>query len=68
MKKPKTPIGHARRGAIEQTRGFLICLTNPKLTPRVPRPIRRVALACLEHYPPADELAAKEPDASNEPD
>lgn len=37
--------------AILQTEEFLRALTEPKLTPRVPKEIRQRALWCLRHYP-----------------
>lgn len=33
------------------TKYFLVTLCNPKLTPRVPRAIRKEALSLLKHYP-----------------
>ena len=40
-----------RTRSIRYTREFLYLLLDPKQTPRVPRPIRRMALDCLRHYP-----------------
>lgn len=37
--------------AINYTRKFLMDLTNPKATPRVPKDIRDRASSLLRHYP-----------------
>lgn len=37
--------------AIHETRKFLQSLLDPKLTPRVPGPIRKRAYWLLRHYP-----------------
>jgi hypothetical protein len=37
--------------SVLQTEEFLRALANPKLTPGVPRAIRKRALGCLRHYP-----------------
>lgn len=43
-------------GAVIASRDFLLRLTKPKETPRVPPSIRREALALLRHFPPGDRL------------
>ena len=40
-----------RTRAVLQTEQFLKDLTDPKLTPRIPRSIRKRALSLLRHYP-----------------
>lgn len=40
-----------RTNAVLHTEQFLLDLLNPKVTPRVPREIRKRAHACLRHYP-----------------
>lgn len=40
-----------RTRAVNSTREFLLELTNPKETPRLPLDIRRRALHLLRHYP-----------------
>jgi hypothetical protein len=40
-----------RYRAVIQTRRFLIDLTNPQHTPRLPKLIRQTAAAMLRHYP-----------------
>jgi hypothetical protein len=40
-----------RYRAVIQTRRFLIDLTNPQHTPRLPKLIRQTASAMLRHYP-----------------
>lgn len=40
-----------RYRAVKYARDFLRSLLDPKLTPRVPRAIRRQALSVLRHYP-----------------
>lgn len=42
--------------SVVATRDFLLRLINPKVTPRIPREVRREARALLRHYPPADQL------------
>jgi hypothetical protein len=37
--------------AIQITEQFLVDLLNPKVTPRIPKAIRRRAASCLRHYP-----------------
>lgn len=40
-----------RYRAVIQTRRFLLDLTNPQHTPRIPKLIRQTAAAMLRHYP-----------------
>ena len=40
-----------RTRAVLQTEQFLVDLTDPKKTPRIPRSIRKRALSLLRHYP-----------------
>lgn len=40
-----------RTRAVVQTEQFLLDLTDPKTTPRIPRYIRMRALSLLRHYP-----------------
>jgi hypothetical protein len=40
-----------RTNAVKQTRSFLMDLTDPKKTPRLPLAIRKQAMYCLRHYP-----------------
>jgi hypothetical protein len=42
---------YQRRFAITNTRQFLRDLLDPKLTPRVPRSVRKRASRELKHYP-----------------
>lgn len=42
--------------AVLASRDFLLRLTRPKETPRVPPSIRREALALLRHFPPPERL------------
>ena len=42
-----------RTRAVLHTEQFLHSLLDPKLTPRVPRDVRKQALRCLRHYPAA---------------
>lgn len=55
--------------AILQTEEFLRALTDPALTPRVPKDIRQRALRCLRHYPmyyQLKELEVAAPDVVQE--
>jgi hypothetical protein len=40
-----------RSNAIEKAREFLRSLLDPKLTPRIPKKIRKEAYWCLRHFP-----------------
>lgn len=42
--------------AVVATRDFLLRLTQPQATPRVPGEVRREARALLRHYPLAERL------------
>lgn len=44
-------LPHERTRAVLETRRFLIALGDPKSMRRIPRHIRRQALALLKHYP-----------------
>lgn len=44
-------LPYERRRAINNTRQFLVDLTDPKKTPRVPSAVRKEAFRCLRHYP-----------------
>lgn len=44
-------IASERTRAVIYTKQFLYDLLDPKMTPRVPRDIRRRAAALLRHYP-----------------
>ena len=46
-----------RTRAVLYTRKFLLRLIAPEETPRVPKAVRREALACLRHYPWDIEMA-----------
>lgn len=45
------------REAISAARGFLVRLTDPRKTPRVPRIVRAEARALLARYPSKESLA-----------
>lgn len=40
-----------RINAIKNTREFLRSLLDPKVTPKVPKDVRKQAYWCLRHYP-----------------
>ena len=40
-----------RKHAIKNTKRFLLDLSNPRITPRIPREIRDRARSLLKHYP-----------------
>jgi hypothetical protein len=40
-----------RARSVLYTREFLLSLTDPKATPKVPKPIRQKAIRLLRHYP-----------------
>ena len=44
-------VPNERTNAVKYTRSFLLDLTNPQVTPRIPKPIRQKALSLLRHYP-----------------
>ena len=45
-----------RTRAVMYTKDFLFTLLDPKVTPRVPREVRRQASRCLRHYPSSFDL------------
>lgn len=47
--------------ALLHARAFLFDLLDPRATPRVPRPVRERARACLRHFPllPGQEHVAR---------
>lgn len=49
-------IPSERTRAVILTESFLITLTNPKLTPKIPKDIREQARALLRHYPSRFDL------------
>lgn len=58
-------LPNERRRSINMAREFLRSLLDPKMTPRIPKDIRRKASAVLRHFPSeyhmdeAQELAPK---------
>ena len=40
-----------RKHAIKNTERFLLDLSNPRITPRIPKEIRARARSLLKHYP-----------------
>ena len=44
-------ISSERYRSVVQTERFLLDLTDPKKTPKVPKHIRQQAKLCLRHYP-----------------
>lgn len=60
--KPHPLQGASQRRPIQEvmavvaTRDFLLRLTQPAVTPRVPGEVRREARALLRHFPPAEQL------------
>lgn len=42
---------HQRKAAVMNTQRFLLDLSNPRITPRVPKDIRDRARGLLKHYP-----------------
>jgi hypothetical protein len=58
-------LPYERYNAVKWTEKFLIQLTDPKQTPRVPRAVRQRAYSLLRHYPGGynlDVLATKCPE------
>lgn len=45
-----------RKNAVVWTEDFLLDLTNPRKTPRVPKEIRQRALHLLRHYPSKHDM------------
>lgn len=56
--KLRQPIStaHQKVSAVVATRNYLLRLTSPQETPRIPREVRREARALLRHYPIDHEL------------
>lgn len=56
--RPRAKVSGAtqRIASVVASRDFLLRLSDPKLTPRIPRDVRREAWALLRHFPLADEL------------
>jgi len=44
-------LPYERKNAVKRTEKFLTDLLDPKVTPRVPKEIRKQASSCLRHYP-----------------
>jgi hypothetical protein len=44
-------LNFERELAIKRTREFLYSLLDPKVTPKVPKSVRRTAKDLLKHYP-----------------
>jgi len=58
-----------RKHAIKNTERFLLDLSNPRITPRIPKEIRDRARSLLKHYPTdlCMEMAAEQaPDVFGE--
>lgn len=45
-----------RTNAVRRTEKFLLDLCNPKVTPKIPKEIRKRASSLLKHYPTAFEM------------
>ena len=44
-------LPYERKQAIKNTERFLLDLSNPRITPRIPKEIRDRARGLLKHYP-----------------
>ena len=44
-------LPYKRKHAIKNTERFLLDLSNPRITPRIPKEIRDRARGLLKHYP-----------------
>lgn len=44
-------LPYERKNAVNYTRRFLLDLSNPRITPRIPKTIRDQARGLLKHYP-----------------
>jgi len=44
-------LPYERKNAVLRTQRFLLDLSNPRITPRVPKEIREIARGLLKHYP-----------------
>lgn len=49
-------VATERKNAVIRTEDFLLDLTNPEKTPRIPKEVRRRALHLLQHYPSRYEM------------
>ena len=45
-----------RTNAVRRTEKFLLDLCSPKVTPKIPKDIRRQAASLLKHYPTSFEM------------
>lgn len=57
MKTPERPLSMQAAAAVLESRAFLYRLTQHKLTPRVPGPVRMEARALLRQFPEIVVLA-----------
>lgn len=44
-------LPYERKHAVKNTERFLLDLSNPRITPRIPKEIRDRARSLLKHYP-----------------
>ena len=44
-------LPYERKHAVKNTKRFLLDLSNPRITPRIPKEIRDRARGLLKHYP-----------------
>lgn len=49
-------LPYERKAAVKNVERFLLDLSNPKITPRVPKEIRDRARGLLKHYPHGFEV------------
>jgi len=49
-------LPYERKNAVKWTQRFLLDLSNPRITPRVPKDIRERARSLLRHYPLDTEM------------
>jgi len=49
-------LPYERRNAIVNVERFLLDLSNPKITPRIPKEVRDRARSLLKHYPSAYDM------------
>ena len=64
-------LPYERKYALDNTRDFLLDLTNPKATPKVPLAVRRRARWALKHFPtPLDvqQIIKKAPKVISNPE
>jgi len=60
---------YERKRAVINTQRFLLDLSNPRITKRVPKEIRDIARSLLKHYPSEfwmDEASEQAPDVFGE--